>query len=75
MMRLALPTINSVSVLGHVHVLAELVSSEPELGLKAEIRSRVRRSFRLRFGHWCQSEEVRSKLSAQELVASSINAA
>ena len=55
-----------VLVLGRIHVVAELVSRQPELGLKAEIRGGVRRSFRLRFGHWCQSGEVRSKPLAQD---------
>ena len=57
---------HDVLVLGRIHVVAELVSGQPELGLEAEIGGGVRRSFCLRLGHWCQSGEVRSKPSAQD---------
>lgn len=42
---------HDVLVLGRLHVVAQLVGGEPELGLEAEIGGGVRRRFRFRFNH------------------------
>ena len=48
---------HDVLVLGRIHVVAELVSRQPKLGLEAEIGGGVRSRFRLAYGHWCQSKK------------------